>query len=82
MIYLTGGRIGEMQRIILKLYGATPHPTYKDLGVRKANGGAAELGYVGDPDRPTTAKKVEDVARSAETLDGDGYARLIVLAWD
>lgn len=82
MIYLTGGRIGEMQRIILKLYGATPHPTYKDLGVRKVNGGGAELVYVGYPDRPTTAKKVEEVARSAETLDGDGYARLVVLAWD
>jgi hypothetical protein len=82
MIYLTGGRIGEMQRIILKLYGATPHPNYKDLGSRKAEDGVVELVYVGYPDRPTTAKKVEELARSAETLDGNGYKRLIVLAWD
>jgi adenine-specific DNA-methyltransferase len=82
MIYLTGGRIGEMQRIIIKLYGATPHPTYKDLGTRKAEDGVTELIYVGYPDRPTTARKVEELARSAETLDGSGYKRLIVLAWD
>ena len=25
MIYLSGGRISEMQQVILKLYGATPH---------------------------------------------------------
>jgi DNA modification methylase len=82
MIYLTGGRIGEMQRIILKLYGATPHPAYKDLGVRKADDGTSELVYVGYPDRPTTAKKVEELARLAESLDGSGYKRLVVLAWD
>ncbi len=82
MIYLTGGRIGEMQRIILKLYGATPHPTYKDLGSREAGDGVTELVYVGYPDRPTTAKKAEELARSAETLDGNGYKRLIILAWD
>lgn len=82
MIYLTGGRIGEMQRIILKLYGATPHPSYKDLGTRRADDGSAELVYVGYPDRPTTAKKVEEMARSAESLDGTGYKRLVVLAWD
>lgn len=81
MIYLTGGKIGEMQRIILKLYGATPHPVYKDLGVRTADDGP-ELVHVGYPDRPTTAKKVEELARSAETLDGKGYKRLVVLAWD
>lgn len=82
MIYLTGGRIGEMQRIILKLYGATLHPNFKDLGSRKADDRVVELVYVGYPDRPTTAKKVEELARSAETLDGNGYKRLIVLAWD
>lgn len=45
-------------------------------------GNQAELVYVGYPDRPTTAKKVEEVARSAETLDGDGYKRVVILAWD
>lgn len=84
MIYLQHGRgkLGEMQRIILKLYGATPHPNYKDLGTRCADDGSAELVYVGYPDRPTTAKKVEEMARGAESLDGTGYKRLVVLAWD
>ena len=91
MIYLTGGRIGEMQRIILKLYDATPHPSHRDLGVRRLEpdadnlqpaSGNCELVYVGYPDRPTAAKKVEELARLAETLDGTGYGRLVVLAWD
>ena len=82
MIYLTGGRIWEMQRIILRLYGATVHPNHKDLGTRQAEDGATELVYVGYPDRPTTARKVEELARQSETLDGTGYKRLIVLAWD
>jgi hypothetical protein len=81
MIYLTGGRIGEMQRIILKLYGATPHPNYKDLGTRRVDG-VTELVHVGYPDRPTAAKKVEELARLAESLDGSGYQRLVILAWD
>src|SRR5205085_1953555 len=79
---LSGGRIGEMQRIILKLYGATPHPQHRDLGTRKADDGAVELVHVGYPDRPTTAKKVEELARTAEGLDGTGYRRLVVLGWD
>jgi adenine-specific DNA-methyltransferase len=109
MIYLTGGRIYEMQRIILKLYGASVHPHYKDLGTRaielapdgsrgstppvpredgkdpRLSPGAStetELVYVGYPDRPTTARKVEELAKQAETLDGTGYRRLIILAWD
>ena len=82
MIYLTGGRIYEMQRIILKLYGAAVHPTHKDLGMRQGQDGVTELVHVGYPDRPTTARKVEELARLAETLDGSGYKRLIILAWD
>lgn len=35
MIYLSGGRIYEMQKIILKLYGAEPIKNRHDLGVRK-----------------------------------------------
>ena len=34
MIYLTGGRIWEMQHLILKLYGATPRDKTSGLGVR------------------------------------------------
>jgi adenine-specific DNA-methyltransferase len=82
MIYLSGGRIGEMQRILLKLYGATPHPHHRDLGTRKAEDGGTDLVHVGYPDRPTTAKKVEELARLAEGLDGSGYKHLVILAWD
>jgi len=82
MIYLTGGRIYEMQRIILKLYGAAVHPAYPDLGTRKAADGTTELVYVGYPDRPTTARKVDELARLADNLDGTGYKRLVILAWD
>ena len=83
MIYLSGGRVYEMQRVILKLYGATPHPHHRDLGTRHApEDGVLELVYVGYPDRPVTAKKAEELARMAETLDGTGYKRLVILAWD
>jgi hypothetical protein len=71
-----------MQRIILKLCGASVHPHYKDLGTRQDEDGVIELVYVGYPDRPTTARKVEELAKQAETLDGTGYKRLVILAWD
>jgi adenine-specific DNA-methyltransferase len=82
MIYLTGTRIHEMMAIVLKLYGASPRPGTPELGTRKAQDDVTELVYVGYPDRPTTAKKVEELARMAERLDGTGYKRLVVLAWD
>jgi adenine specific DNA methylase Mod len=37
MIYLTGGRIWEMQVLILKLYGATPRDKVSGLGIRKVD---------------------------------------------
>lgn len=83
MIYLSGGRIGEMQQVILKLYGATPRKDSVDLGVRhSSDDGVQELVYVGYPDRPVTARKAEELARQAERLDGAGYRRLVILAWD
>jgi len=82
MIYLGGARIYEMQKIILKLYGAEPMANRKDLGVRKTEDGALELVYCGYPDRAVAAHKVEDLAMEAQTLDGAGYKRLVVLAWD
>ncbi|HIH96757.1 MAG TPA: site-specific DNA-methyltransferase [Thermoplasmata archaeon] len=82
MIYLHGGRIYEMQRIILKLYGATPRKDFRDMGVREAEDGVTELVYVSYPDRPVTAKKVEELAEIAERLDGTGYRRLVILGWD
>ena len=82
MIYLHGGRIYEMQRIILKLYGATPRKDFQDMGVRKAEDDVVELVCVSYPDRPVTAKKVEELAGIAERLDGTGYRRLVILGWD
>lgn len=81
MIYLTGGRIWEMQQLILKLYGATPRDKMSGLGIRKIND-IEELVYVGYPDRPITAKKAEELAQQAQHLDGRGYKRLIILGWD
>lgn len=82
MIYLTGGRIWEMQTLILKLYGATPRDKGSGLGARKAEDGVEELVYVGYPDRPITARKAEELALQAQKLDGTGYKRLVILGWD
>jgi len=81
MIYLTGGRIWEMQHLILKLYGATPRDKASGLGMRKVDD-VEELVYVGYPDRPITAKKAEELAVQAQKLDGRGYKRLVILGWD
>ena len=82
MIYLHGARIYEMQRIILKLYGATPRKDFSDMGMRKAEDGVTELVWVSYPDRPVPAKKVEELARRADHLDGRGFKRLVILGWD
>jgi DNA modification methylase len=82
MIYLSGGKIGEMQRIVLKLFGATPHPQHRDLGTKPGEDSQQELIFVGYPDRPVTARKIEELARLAEKLDGAGYRRLVILGWD
>lgn len=81
MIYLSGSKIGEMQRIILKLYEAAPRSDRSDLGIRTTDS-SMELVYVGYPDRPVTAKKVIELAQEAEILDGTGYKTLAILAWD
>lgn len=81
MIYLTGGRIWEMQHLILKLYGATPRDKTSGLGIRKVEN-IEELIYVGYPDRPITAKKTEELGLQAQKLDGRGYKRLVILGWD
>jgi DNA modification methylase len=96
MIYLTGGRIWEMQHLILKLYGATHRDKTSGLGIRRVDntplnplliegnkkGAFEELVYVGYPDRPITAKKAEELAMQAQKLDGRGYRRLVILGWD
>ena len=81
LIYLTGSRIYEIQPIILKLYGATPRKDYLDMGVSKVDE-STELVYVSYPDRPVTAKKVEELESLAEHLDGRGYEQLVILGWD
>ncbi|MEP0914220.1 site-specific DNA-methyltransferase [Leptolyngbya sp. GB1-A1] len=82
MIYLSGSKIGEMQRIMLKLYGAEPRSDRPDFGVRTFDNSDPELVYVGYPDRPVTARKVVELAQDAQILDGTGYKKLVVLAWD
>jgi DNA modification methylase len=82
MIYLHGARIYEMQRIILKLYGATPRKDFSDMGMKKAEDGVTELVWVSYPDRPVPARKVEELARRADHLDGRGFKRLVILGWD
>jgi len=82
MIYLHGARIYEMQRIILKLYGATPRKDFSDMGMRKVEDGVTELVWVSYPDRPVPARKVEELARRADHLDGRGFKRLVILGWD
>lgn len=82
MIYLSGSKINEMQKIILKLYGAEPRSDRPDLGVRAHEDKDSELVYVGYPDRPVTAKKIIELAQDAQILDGTGYKTLTVLAWD
>jgi adenine-specific DNA-methyltransferase len=82
MIYLSGSKINEMQRIILKLYGAATRSDRPDLGIYTLEGQEPELVYVGYPDRPVTAKKVIELAQEAEILDGTGYKTLSLLAWD
>jgi len=58
-------------------------PANADLKVG-ATGSATEdeLVFVGYPDRPVTARRVEEIAKMADKLDGRGYRKLIVLAWD
>ncbi len=66
----TAAQAGKTQSADLKA-GATGGATGED-----------ELVFVGYPDRPVTARRVEEIAKMAEKLDGRGYRKLIVLAWD
>ena len=81
LIYREGGNISLMQRLIMRLYGAQPHSSHTDLGIMDQKG-TKVLVYVGYPDRPITAKKTAELVKTARTLDGDGYDRLVLLGWD
>jgi adenine-specific DNA-methyltransferase len=79
--HLTGSRIYEIQPRILKLYGATPRNDHLDIGIKKIDE-LIELVYVSYPDRPVTAKKVEELESLSEHLDGRCYEQLVILGWD
>lgn len=81
LIYREGGNIGLMQRIVMRLFGAKPHPNHADLGVFEEKE-VRKLVYVGYPDRPLTAKKTAELVKIARSLDGEGYNKLVLLAWD
>ena len=81
MIYFGGGRIYEMQKIVLKLYGAEIMENRKDLGVKKSEDGKMELVYCSYPDGDA-AHKAEELAKEAENLQGGGFANLTLLGWD
>ncbi len=81
LVCLAGSGIYRIQSIVLRLYGASPLKDHPDLGIRKI-GELIELVYVSYPDRPVTAKKVEELESLAENLDRTGYKQLVILGWD
>jgi DNA modification methylase len=87
LLYLHDTRLKQVGTLILTLYGAQPHPTERALGVQGFNDPETgrfqrRLVLVGDPDRPLSAKRVAEAARSLKSLDGGGYSRLVALGWD
>ena len=87
LLYLNDTRLKQVGHLILTLYGAQPHPTERGLGVQGFNDPETarfqrRLVMVGDPDRPLSAKRVAEVAKSLKSLDGGGYAKLVALGWD
>jgi len=80
LIYSKEVKLNEMYNIVLKLYGATPRSDLQGFGTSKDDN--KTLVYVCQPDRPMTAKKAVDLAKTARTVDGRGYKNLVILAWD
>ena len=80
LIYAKEVNLRQMYAIILKLYGAKPHPDMQGFGTLKEDNNT--LVYVCEPDRAMTAKKASDLARLARSADGKGYRNLVILAWD
>jgi len=80
LIYAKEVNLRQMYAIILKLYGANPHPDMQGFGIAKED--KSTLVYVCQPDRAMTAKKASDLARLARSADGKGYRNLVILAWD
>lgn len=80
LVYLKEVRLREMYDIVLKLYGAVPREDLQGFGTKKED--KNNLVFVSEPDRPVTAKKALDLAKRALQLDGRGYRKLTILAWD
>ena len=80
LIYASEVNLTEMYNIILKLYGAIPRKDKQGFGISKEDKNT--LVYVCEPDRPMMAKKAYDLAREAKVMDGKGYKRIVILAWD
>jgi len=80
LIYAKEVKLKEMYDIILKLYGATSRSDLQGFGISKDD--KDTLVYVCEPDRPMTGKKAIELGKMAKTVDGKGYKRLIILAWD
>jgi len=80
LIYASEVNLTEMYNIILKLYGAIPRKDKQGFGISREDKGT--LVYVCEPDRPMMAKKAYDLAREAKVMDGKGYKRIVILAWD
>ena len=80
LIYASEVNLTEMYNIILKLYGAIPRKDKQGFGISRED--KSTLVYVCEPDRPMMAKKAYDLAREAKVMDGKGYKRIVILAWD
>ncbi|MBI2451699.1 site-specific DNA-methyltransferase [Candidatus Pacearchaeota archaeon] len=80
LIYASEVNLTEMYNIILKLYGAIPRKDKQGFGISKDDKNT--LVYVCEPDRPMMAKKAYDLAREVKVMDGNGYKRIVILAWD
>jgi len=80
LIYANEVNLKEMYNIILKLYGANPRKDRQAFGISKRNRNT--LIYVCEPDRPMMADKARDLAIEAKNMDGKGYKKLVILAWD
>ena len=80
LIYSNEVNLKEMYTIILKLYGADPRKDRQAFGISKSD--KSTLVYVCEPDRPMMADKALSLAREAKNMDGKGYRRIVILAWD
>jgi len=80
LIYAKEVNLRQMYSIILNLYGAVSRSDMQGFGISKEDKNT--LVFVCEPDRAMTAKKAIDLAKLANTVDGKGYKKLVILAWD